>query len=62
VADGTYRNRSIGGHPHREKTGPGGEYLIPMEITLAKALAEDLREESCSRSGPCCGGECYNRC
>ncbi len=29
-----------------------------MEITLAKALAEDLREESCCGGAPCCGDCC----
>ena len=58
MADGTHRDRRIRGHPHLEKTGPGGEYLIPMEMTLAKALAEDLREEACCGGAPCCGGDC----
>jgi len=27
---------------------------MPIEITLAKALAEELRAEGCCGSGPCC--------
>jgi len=32
--------------------------VIPMEITLAKALAEDLWAEGCCGGAPCCGGDC----
>src|SRR2546430_259276 len=58
VAEWSNGDRRIRGDPHREKTGPGGEYVIPMEITLAKALANDLWAESCCGGAPCCGGDC----
>ena len=35
--------------------------MIPIEITLANALAEDLRAEGCCGGTPCCGGDCCTR-